>query len=368
MKLRSLFGSSVMASSSRDACDDEKPLLVFHQCMRKEWRRWGRDSAREMAAQGFAVIHVESCQWQVLKESDPNAFRNPYKANETQQQMICTIVMRDITCVMMQDVVQRMRDGVLPADLREWKTTEFAFELPLGDAPCMPDLTIVAVTEASALMGRNVSPRVVRCLWESYGERLLWAGFNSKARVSGSKLLVGAPEDFQLLRIVLERLKVWHIDQQYKSFQNSWFSVVRSQLRRGTLQSSNAFDTYQRLWGGLRGEPGVVPFSFECFFFIIVSCLFLSGVPGGVPRGAPRGDSREGSPGRDPPRSPRCSGSILGCPGRYWLDFGSIPGGFWDDVGSILRRFWVDSSGVVCVSSALPRASGWISLSATGIM
>jgi hypothetical protein len=108
MKLRSLFGSSVMASSSRGGCDDEKPLIVFHQCMPTEWETWGRDSAREMAAQGFAVIWVKSCHWRDLKSTNPNAFRRPYKATDTQQEMICTIVMRDITCLMVQDVVQRM--------------------------------------------------------------------------------------------------------------------------------------------------------------------------------------------------------------------------------------------------------------------
>ena len=76
--------------------------------MPTEWETWGRDSAREMAAQGFAVIWVKSCHWRDLKSTNPNAFRRPYKATDTQQEMICTIVMRDITCLMVQDVVQRM--------------------------------------------------------------------------------------------------------------------------------------------------------------------------------------------------------------------------------------------------------------------
>ena len=44
--------------------------------------------------------------------------------------MICTIVMRDITCLMVQDVVQRMRSGALSADLRDWETTGLELELP----------------------------------------------------------------------------------------------------------------------------------------------------------------------------------------------------------------------------------------------
>ena len=218
-----------MASSSGDVCDD-KPLLVFHQCMPTEWKTWGRDSAREMADLGFAVIWVKSCHWRELKDTKPHAFLRPYKAEDTKQEMICTIVMRDITCLKVQDVVQRMREGLLPMDLRHWKNTGFELELPPGDKPCTPDLSIVAVTEASALMNPQVSPRVVRFLYRSYPQRLLWAGFNGPARVTGSKLLVGEPEDFHLLQIVLDRLKVWHIDQQYKSFQNDFFSVVSGKL------------------------------------------------------------------------------------------------------------------------------------------
>ena len=230
MKLRSLFGSSVMVKRSRGGCDDEKPLIVFHQCMPAEWGTWGRESAREMAARGFAVIRVKSCHWRDLKSTDPDAFRRPYKATETQQEMICTIVMRDITCPMVQDVVQRMRSGALSADLRDWENTGLELELPPGDTPCTPDLAIVAVTEASALMAPQVSPGVVRSLYRSYPHRLLWAGFNAPTRCTGSKLLVGEPEDFHLLKTVLDRLKVWHIDQQYKSFQNDYFSVVCGKL------------------------------------------------------------------------------------------------------------------------------------------
>ena len=41
-----------MASGSDGSHD--APLLVFHQCMDKEWLAWGRESAQEFARQGFA--------------------------------------------------------------------------------------------------------------------------------------------------------------------------------------------------------------------------------------------------------------------------------------------------------------------------
>ena len=63
------------------------------------------------------------------------------------------------------------------------------------------------------------------------------------------------------------------------------------------------------------------------------------------------------APRGDPQRFWVDSGLILG---RFWEDSGSILECFWVDFGSILGRFWVDSSGVICVSAALPRASGFL--------
>jgi hypothetical protein len=76
----------------------------------------------------------------------------------------------------------------------------------------------------------GVTPQVFRALYRSFSHRLVWAGFNATARGTGSKLLSGEPEDLALLKMLLERLRVWHIDQQYKSFQNDYFTVVHSKL------------------------------------------------------------------------------------------------------------------------------------------
>ena len=77
-------------------------------------------------------------------------------------------------------------------------------ELPPGDTPCLPLLDVVAVTEASALLARGVTPAVCRALYRSYPHRLIWAGFNASSRVTGSKLVLGEPRDFSLLKGVLE--------------------------------------------------------------------------------------------------------------------------------------------------------------------
>ena len=64
--------------------------------MPTEWETWGRDSAiarEKLQLKGslLYVIWVKSCRWRDLKSTNPNAFRRPYKATDTQQEMICTI-------------------------------------------------------------------------------------------------------------------------------------------------------------------------------------------------------------------------------------------------------------------------------------
>ena len=120
-----------MACSKAADLTDDATLLVFHQCMEKEWIAWGRESAREFAEAGFSVIRVKTVHWRELKTTNREASRNPYKAHESEQQMICTIVMRDITCPIVQDVVQRMRSGALSADLRDWETTGLSWSFHL---------------------------------------------------------------------------------------------------------------------------------------------------------------------------------------------------------------------------------------------
>ena len=134
--------------------------------------------------------------------------------------------MRDITCPMILEVVQKMHRGELPMDMRTWDREHWTLKLPPGDGPCKPRLDVVAVTEASAQLAHEVDPQVFRAVYRSYPHRFVWAGFNARTRVTGSKLLLGAPGDFRLLIDVFQSLKVWHIDQQYKSFQNDYFTVV----------------------------------------------------------------------------------------------------------------------------------------------
>ena len=81
------------------------------------------------------------------------------------------------------------------------------------------------------------------------------------------------------------------------------------------------------------------------------STSFGRGPPGGPPGCPPGGDP----PGESPRGDLRNSGLILDSGlilGRFWGESRGIPGVFWVDVGLILA-----SSGIICVSSALPRTT-----------
>ena len=70
-----------------------------------------------------------------------------------------------------------------------------------------------------------------------------------------------------------------------------------------------------------------------------------------LPLGGAQGGPRVGCPCGDPQGLPTGPGSILGC---FWVDSRSIL----KRIRLILCPLWVDSSGVICVPSSLPRASG----------
>ena len=183
---------------------DDAPLVVFHQCTEAEWKSWGIATANKMAAAGLVVVRVKTEPWQDLKKREAHAFRTPLTADQNEQQMICTIVMRDITCPFLLKVVEDMGNGTLPKNMREWVPSEdLQIVLPPGTEPCEPKIDVVAVTEASSLLAPGVTPAVVRALYRSYSERLVWAGFKGNARVQGSKWVLGTPEDFGLLRTSL---------------------------------------------------------------------------------------------------------------------------------------------------------------------
>ena len=204
----------------------EQPLLVFHQCMDKEWAAWGLDAAREMANAGFAVIRVPTVHWSRHKAQDPDAFANPLRAGVTEREMICKI--------MMQQSVLPCVDYFLATDFGDLRklppSLQIEVVLPPHDVevPCCPVYDVIAITEASSLLPPGVRPSHFRSMYNRYAQGLLWAGFNSDSRVIGSKLLLGRRSDFHCLWRVMKRIKMYHIDQFYKCCNNDYFTVVQS--------------------------------------------------------------------------------------------------------------------------------------------
>ena len=198
------------------------PMVVFHQCMDKEWLSWGRDSAKEMAARGFAVVRIKTTHYSELKVSKPESFARPLHNQVTEQMQACAVMMRDVTLPMIGYFHLQQE-----TDLRKLPSS-FEVELPPGDEPVIPYLDVLAITEASSLLPPSVGPAEFRKLYYNYPQGLVWAGFCSAARTYGSKLLLGRYADFSCLHGVLNLMKMYHVDQMYKCFQNSYFTVVSS--------------------------------------------------------------------------------------------------------------------------------------------
>ena len=166
----------------------------------------------ELASRGFGRhTRAPTRRWKEFKECNLHAFRNPLFENQTNQQMICTIMMRDVTVPLVDRVTESLRTGCLPPDMREWGRCGMEVAEarvldalpPEGDEPFCPVLDVVAVTEASVLPSVLMTPELTRTPYLQYRHNLVWAGYNANGRVARSKLLLGAPADFDLLGRVL---------------------------------------------------------------------------------------------------------------------------------------------------------------------
>ena len=231
------------STTSNDSSDSpKKPILVFHQCTQKDWEHGscGRDSAKKIAKQGFTVVPVHLVSWN--KDTDLEKSIFPYDKNGQKQDMYSSIMMSTKTCPLIKKTIDKLRQPDDESDdLRKWSDAE-DLELPPGQDECKPRSDIVAVTEASTILPDYVDPELLRNVYESYPHRLLWAGFNNEHRSTGSKLLIGGPSDFALLETILKHMKIWRIDQQYKCFQNDYFTRVRGtkNILAGVRNNANA--------------------------------------------------------------------------------------------------------------------------------
>ena len=108
------------------------PIVVFHQCMDREWDTWGRESALEMARAGFAVIRVPTTHWSDHKNAQPLAFSRPLRPGVTEREMICAVMMRDVTLPLLGYFFTKQ-----VKDLRQL-SSDWEVVLPLGTEPVVP--------------------------------------------------------------------------------------------------------------------------------------------------------------------------------------------------------------------------------------
>ena len=161
-----------------------------------------------------------------------------------------------------------------PNDMRKLPSS-FEVELPPGNDPIVPLLDVIAITEASSLLAPGMGPAHFRKVYDGYPQGIVWAGFNGDSRTVGSKLLLGRPSDFACLHSVLNLLKMNHIDQMYKCFQNSFFTTVSSkrEILMGVRDHISSCGT-----GPADAMNGCtsVPYFFFVFFLFFLSRGFQS--------------------------------------------------------------------------------------------
>ena len=231
MPMQMHFGGQLMMPMPQT---DDRSMIVLHQTMDHEWNGrtgasgadredWGRQSANDMAAKGFTVVRIRTKHWRDLKgdEFESHRFRNPLHSYEVEQQMICTMNFRDLvapTAAILQVLLSSVNVSVnelqalmqshakqtlaqvrsqhsIAAYDQERATMyypKYVFIEVLemlsnvevipshihhnkqgNDALIMPD--VIAVTEASTLMADRTTPRIVRCVYRHYSEKVLWA-------------------------------------------------------------------------------------------------------------------------------------------------------------------------------------------------
>ena len=67
--------TDALASNAVHSSAPKYTMVLLHQCMDKEWKAWGKDSAEEFAKCGFTVVRVRTLPWRDLKAKDPFSSR-----------------------------------------------------------------------------------------------------------------------------------------------------------------------------------------------------------------------------------------------------------------------------------------------------
>ena len=70
-----------------------------------------------------------------------------------------------------------------------------------------------------------LNPGSLLTMFKQYIEPVLWRGFKSETQATGSNGLVATPGGLRSFAACMERLKLWHIDQTYKSMRSCVFGL-----------------------------------------------------------------------------------------------------------------------------------------------
>ena len=216
-------------------------IMVLLQCREREWygdgegaEAWARDAAEKCVANGFAVLRVPTENWKDVKKKYPSWFTPVLKPTCNRQQIICSINYIHILCPILEDVADLLQ--TFPKD-NVAALTEQGYHILVPEGVAHVSSDIFVVCEASSNIAANLCPRGLRLLYGHYSAPVLWCGFNSAERTTGSKAIVGNAQSLLVLGQCLQRLKLCHIDRTYKALRSEFFALAqRNHICFGVLQ------------------------------------------------------------------------------------------------------------------------------------
>ena len=177
-----------------------------------------------MLNQGFGVVRVPTGSWADVKAEHPEWWEAPlFDEAQNRQHVICTINYIHVLCPMVEKVYALLLESRF-IDGAAWRKKGLELFMPPGSSTACNDLFVVA--EASSNIASNLTPASLRLIWAHYEQPVLWCGFNMAGQLTGSKGIVGDAKSLLLLGRCLARMKLHHIDQEYKALRGAFFELV----------------------------------------------------------------------------------------------------------------------------------------------
>ena len=206
---------------------DASCILVLLQCQDFEWfgdEAWAWEAAQRCIGRGFGILRVPTQNWADVKRQHPEWFSPGFEENECEQQVICTVNFIHVLCPMLQEVHHVLQSCDDEDCVGHCRRHGFIIYVPEGVQRVSTDLYVVC--EAPSNIAANLSPPGLRLIYGWYSQPVLWCGFNMKARIGGSRGVIGDAASLMVLGASLQRLSLYHIDQTYKALCSPFFGAV----------------------------------------------------------------------------------------------------------------------------------------------